>query len=91
MRDITKTIAEIGESECIYDQLSILTQLVDKYNTEGHVLIRLEFENSHSISFYISNLHNGFTSHGKYTYSNMGAKMAWVGLEYYYNQIINNL
>lgn len=89
--NVNDTIAEIGESECIYDQLKILTQLVDKYNSEGHVLIKLEYTNSHAIEFHITNLKNGFTSHGKYTYSNMGAKMAWVGLEFYYNQITQTI
>lgn len=91
MTDINRTIAKIGESECLYNTLSILTQLVDKYNSEGYVLIKLEYENSHSIAFYITNLQNGLTSRRKYTYSNMGAKMAWLGLEYYYNQMIKNL
>jgi hypothetical protein len=71
------------ESECMYDQLTILIQLVDKYNKEGIVLIKLDFIHSTRIEFAITNLQTGLSTYAKYTYCSLGAKMAWVGLEFY--------
>lgn len=79
------------ESECMYDQLNILIQLVDKYNKEGIVLIKLDFIHSTRIEFAITNLQTGLSTYAKYTYCSLGAKMAWVGLEFLYNQITEKL
>ncbi|MDM1529023.1 hypothetical protein [Myroides odoratimimus] len=81
----------LEESENIYDQLSILTQLVDKYNDEDYILIRMSIVHSNYIELRVTDLRRGLTNSSKYPYHNKGAKDAWKGLEYYHNQIINNL
>lgn len=81
----------LEESENIYDQLSILTQLVDKYNDEDYILIRMSILYSNYIELRVTDLRRGLTSSSKYPYHYKGAKDAWKGLEYYRNQIINNL